>query len=70
MREKVLLGGAPLIVEPHHPVRVHRQVGDYEAHAGEQLARGPLDFGNHPAWFVPTLRLILEILMETLDLGQ
>ena len=64
----VLLGRAALIVEPHHPIRVHRQVGDDEAHAGEQLARMPFDLGNHPAWLVPALRLILEVLVEPLDL--
>ena len=66
----MLLSGAALVVEPHHPVRLHRQVGDNEAHAGKQLARMPLDLGDHAAWFVPALRLILEILVEALDLGQ
>jgi hypothetical protein len=27
----MLLGGAALIVEPHHPIRFHRQVCDDEA---------------------------------------
>lgn len=44
----VLLGGAaPLVVEPHHPVRLHRQVGDDEADTREQFARMPFDLGDH-----------------------
>jgi hypothetical protein len=30
----MLLGGAALIVETHHTIRFHGQVGDDEAHAG------------------------------------
>jgi hypothetical protein len=65
----VLLGGAALVVEPNHPIRVHRQVGDNEAHTREQLARMPLDLGNDTARLVPALRLILEVLVEPLHLG-
>jgi len=65
----VLLGGAALVVEPHHPVWFHRQVGDDEADFGEQLARMPFDLGDHPARLVPRRRLILEVLVEALDLG-
>jgi hypothetical protein len=61
--EKVLLGGAALVVEPHHhPVRLHRQVGDDEADTREQLARMPFDLGNHTARLVPGRGLILEVL--------
>jgi len=31
MRRKVLLGGAALVVEAHHSVGLHGQVGDDEA---------------------------------------
>jgi len=66
----VLLGGAALIVEAGdllglHP-RVQGQVGDDEAHAGEQLARGPFDPGEDAARFVPGSALILEVLKEPL----
>ena len=33
----VLLGGAALVVEAHHPVRVHRHIGDDKADLWEQL---------------------------------
>ena len=36
----VLLGGAASIVKADHPVRLHRQVGDDEAHAGERGVQG------------------------------
>jgi hypothetical protein len=39
----VLLCHAALIVEPHHPVWLHRQVGDDEAHTGEELTWMPFD---------------------------
>jgi len=66
----VLLGGAALVVEPHHPVRLHRQVGDDEADTREQLARMPFDLGDHTARLVPRPCLILEVLEEPFDLGQ
>ena len=64
-----LLGSAALIIEPHHPVWLHRQIGEDEADAGEQLARMPFDLGYHAARLVPALRLILEVLVEPLHLG-
>ena len=66
----VLLGGAALVVEPDHPVWLHRQVGDYEADTREQFARVPFDLGDDAAFLVPGRRLILEVLVEALDLGQ
>ncbi len=65
----VLLGGAALIIEPHHLVRLHRQVGDDEADTREQLVRMPFDLGDHTALIVPRRRLIFEVLEEPLDLG-
>jgi hypothetical protein len=53
MRERVLFGGAALVVEAHHPVRVHRHIGDDEAHFWEQLARMPFDLGGDTAGLVP-----------------
>jgi hypothetical protein len=35
-----------LVVKPDDPVRLHRQVGDDETDAGEQLAGMPLDLGD------------------------
>ena len=49
----VLFGGAASIVEASDLIRLHGQVGDNEAHAGEQLARMPLDPGDHTAFPVP-----------------
>ena len=66
----VLLGGAAPVVEPHHPVRVHREFGDDEANTRKQLSRVPFDLSDHPARLVPGRRLILEVLVEPLDLGQ
>ena len=66
----MLLGGAAPVVEPDHPVRLHRQIGDDEADTREQLARMPFDLGDHAALFVPGGRLIVEILEEPFDLGQ
>src|SRR3546814_8849532 len=66
----VRLCGAALVVEPHHPVWLHRQVGDDEADFGEQLARMPFDLGDDAARLVPGRRLILEVLEEPFDLGQ
>ena len=63
----VLLSGAALVVEPHHPVRVHRQFGDDEANTRKQLSRVPFDLGDHPARLVPGRRLILEVLVEAFD---
>lgn len=57
---EMLLGGATLIAEPHHTVRLHRQVGDDEAGMREQLVRMPFDFGDYPALLIPALRLILD----------
>src|SRR3546814_19250709 len=65
----VLLCGAALVVEPHHPVWLHRQVGDDEADFGEQLARMPFDLGDDAARLVPGRRLILEVLEEPFALG-
>lgn len=65
----VLLGGAALVVEAHHPVWFHRQVDDDEADFGEQVARVPFDLGDRPARLVPGCRLILEVFVEALDLG-
>ncbi len=65
----VLLGGAALVLERQHPIWLHRQVGDDEPDTWEQLARMPLDLGNHPARLVPRRRLILEVFVEALDLG-
>jgi hypothetical protein len=31
----MLLGGAALVIEPHHPLGLHGQVGDDEAHTGK-----------------------------------
>ena len=64
----VLLGGAALRVKPHHPFGLHRQVGDDDTRAGEQLTRMPCELGDHPARALPALGLILEILAEPLDL--
>ena len=55
----VLLGGAALIIEPHHPIRLHGQVGDDEADLWKQLARVPFDLGDHTARLVPGCGLIL-----------
>ncbi len=66
----VLRGGAALVVEPHHPVRHHRQVGDDEAITREQFARMPFDFRDYPALLDPGRRLIPEALVEAFDLGQ
>lgn len=66
----VLLGGAALVVEHHDPVWLHWQVGDAEPDTREQLARMPFDLGDHTARFVPGSRLILEVLVEALHLGQ
>ena len=65
----VLLGGAALVGEAHHPVRLHGQVGNDEAHAGEQLARMPLDLGDDAALFFPALGQLMETHVEALDLG-
>jgi len=69
MREKVLFGGAALVVQAHHPVGLHRQVGDDEADTGEQRARVPLEPGDDTAGLVPALRLIREVLVEAHGLG-
>ena len=66
----MLRGRAALVVEPHHPVWLHRQIGDDEANTREQLARVPFDLGDHSARLVPGRRLILEVLEEPFDLGQ
>ncbi len=65
----VLLSCAASILEAGDLVRLHGQVGDDEAHAGEQLARMPLDLGDDAARLVPGRSLILEILMKALDRG-
>ena len=63
----VLFVGAPLIAEPHHSVRLHRQVGDNEAYARKQLARVLFDLCHHPAGLVPGKRQILEVAIAALD---
>ena len=59
-----------MVLEPHNPVGVHRQVGDYEADFGEQLVRMPFDLGNHTARLIPGRRMILEVLEGPLHFGQ
>ena len=66
----VLFGGAALVVEPYHPVWLHRHVDDDDADTRKPLARMPFDLGDHPARLVPGRRRILEVLVEPLDLGQ
>lgn len=66
----VLLGGAALVSEPHHPFWLHGQVGDGDAQPGEKLARMPFDLGDDAALIRPALRLIVEIPVEALDLDQ
>ena len=60
----VRLGCAALIVETDDPVRLHRQISDDEAQAGEQIATMPLDLGNHAASFAPGRRLVFEVMVE------
>ena len=59
-----------LIVKPHHPVRLHRQIGDDEADTWEEFAWRPFDLGDDAARLVPGCGLILEVLVEALDLDQ
>ena len=66
----VLLGGAALIVKAHHPVRLHWQAGDDEADLRKQIARVPFDLGDNTAFLAPGRRLIVEILVDALDLGE
>ena len=66
----VLFGRAALVVEPYHPVWLHRQIGDDESDTRKQLARMPFDLGDHTALLVPGPRLILELVEEPFDLGQ
>ena len=70
MREKVLFSGAALVVEAHHPIWLHRQVGNDEADKGKQLSRVPFDLGDDTAGLVPGYGLILELFIEPLDLCQ
>jgi hypothetical protein len=49
-----------LVVEGHHALARPSQVGDDEADTRIKLAGMPLDLGNHPAGFLPALRLIAE----------
>lgn len=65
----VLLGRAALIVELHHPIQLHGQVGDDEADLWKQLAQVPFDLSDHPAFLAPGRRLIVEILEEPFDLS-
>lgn len=60
----VLLSCATLIVEADDPLRLHRQVGDDKAHAGEQVAGVPFHLGNDPAGFAPGSCLILKVMVE------
>jgi len=53
MSEKVLFGGAALVVEAHHLVWLHGQVGDDEAEPWEKLAQMPFDLGDYTAGIVP-----------------
>lgn len=48
-----LLAVAAPVVEMDHGFRRRGHVGDYEAHAGEQLSRVPLHLGYHPSKPVP-----------------
>ena len=66
----VLLGGAAPVIEAHHPVGFHRQVGDDEADTREQLARVPFDLGDHTALLVARRGLIVEIDEEAFHLSQ
>ena len=65
----LLLGRASSVVVAGDLIGLHGQVGDDEAHAGEQLARMPLDLGDDAARLVPGRSLILEVLVKALDLG-
>ena len=65
----VLVGGVALIVELHAPVCLHGQVGNDEAHEGEQRLRMPLDLRHHVAFSLLALRFAMEILAEVLDPG-
>ena len=49
----VLFRCSALIVEPDDPVRFHRQIGDDEAHAREQITGVPLDLCDDAARFAP-----------------
>lgn len=64
----VLLGRGASVVVASDLIGLHGQVGDNEAHAGEQLARMPLDLGDDAGRLVPGRSLILEVLVKARDL--
>ena len=49
----VLFSRATLIVKTDDPVRLHRQIGNHEAHAREQITGVPLDLGDDAAGLLP-----------------
>lgn len=66
----VLFSSAALVIKAHHPVRLHRQVGDDETHTGEQLARMPFNLSDDAALLGLGRCLILEVFEKPLDLGH
>lgn len=64
----VLFGCGALIVEADDPVRLHRQIGDDKADAGEQVTGVPLHLGDDAAGCVPRCGLILEVMEETTNI--
>jgi hypothetical protein len=66
----VLLGGAALVVKPGDPVRLHRQVGDDEADAGNSSPGCHSILAITRRGLSQLCRLILEVLVEALHLGR
>ncbi len=66
----MLLTGATLIVKLGDTLWLHHHVSHNEAHAWEQITRMPFDLCNHPAWFIPALRLVFKVLVEAFNLRQ
>ena len=66
----VLLGSAAAIVKAGYLVLIYRQVGDDEAHAGQQLSRMSFDLGDDAALLVRGRSLALEVLVKAFDLGH
>jgi hypothetical protein len=64
MREKVLLGGATVVVERQQPLVREAAIGDDEADRREQFARVELYLGHDPAGLGPTLRPVMETGVE------
>ncbi len=52
---------AALIVNADDPARLHRQVGDNEAHAGKQLTQMPYHLGDDTTGFVLGRCLTLKV---------